>query len=156
MSESVMNDTSAPVRKWLGSIEVNQRQQFIALSDKLQEMVGGSALIAETIGRARQAENEKVQLIWPVSGVLRFSSEDPSALADLLWRLRGEFVYELGLPITISVIGYEKGQLAKAIAEAEFQTRKLKDAPQGVDGSPSSPLFVPCSIQPELPANLWR
>jgi hypothetical protein len=156
MSESVMTDPSAPVRKWLGSIEVNRRQQFIALSDKLQEMVGGSALIADTIERARLAENENVQLIWPVSGVLRFSSENLLALADLLWRLRGEFVYELGLPITISVIGYEKGRLAKAIEDAELEARKLKDAPQGVDGNPSSPLFVPCSIQPELPANIWR
>src|SRR5271157_3073293 len=120
MSEPVMKDPSVSVRKWLGSIEVNRRQQFIALSDKLKEMVGGSALIADTIERARLAENEKVQLIWPVSGVLRFSSKDLLALADLLWRLRGEFVYELGLPITISVIGYEQGRLAKAIEDAEL------------------------------------
>ncbi len=142
--------------RWLGSIEVDQRQRFIASTDKLQEMVGGSGLIAQTVADARAATKPAVELVWPVSGVIRFSSADHKALCDTLWNLRTRFIHEYGLSVTISLVVYMAGELARALQLADHAARVRKDATIGSDGSPQHPLFVPCSIQPELAANQWR
>jgi hypothetical protein len=153
-----MTDTPTSDRRWLGSIEVDQRQKFISSADKLQEMVGGSILIAKTVYEAwaQLTSFPGIDFVWPVSGVLRFSGSNLAKLAELLWQIKTKLVYEYGLSITISIVEYCEGSLGNALEHAEVESRKLKDEPMGNDGSPFHPLFVPCSIQPELAANIWR
>ena len=74
----------------IASFEVDQRQRLILQADKLREMLGASRLIEETveIAEAELSAFPDVRLVTPVSGVLRFVSDDQTHLAEFLWLLR--------------------------------------------------------------------
>src|ERR1022692_1852041 len=83
---------------YLALVEVDQRQNFILRVDKLREILGASRLIDQT---RNQEANALVKLIWPVSGVLWFTSTDLSALSRALHELRSRFHAD-GLSATLS------------------------------------------------------
>ncbi len=141
--------------QYLAICEVDQRQNFILRVDKLREMLGASALIRDTVAVAKANLGQGVQLIWPVSGVLWFTSGDLSELAKTLGKVRAEFLNK-GLSATFAVGTYSSDDFTNSLKALERRIRRLKDTKSGEDGSPRSPLFAQCGIQGRLPANRWH
>ena len=142
----------------IASFEVDQRQRLILQADKLREMLGASRLIEETveIAEAELSAFPDVRLVTPVSGVLRFVSDDQTHLAEFLWLLRERIVEEMHLPSTITMLPGVDGSFKASVDNLEERVRKKKDAKTGAGARPSSPLFAQCMIQPQLSANIWR
>src|ERR1035441_5410123 len=91
--------------QYLASLEVDQRQRLILQADKLQEMLGASRLIEQTVEAARRllATRKDIKLVTPVSGVLRFQATNLQELGEFLWGLRLEIVEKLHLPSTFTI-----------------------------------------------------
>ena len=144
--------------QYLASLDVDQRQRLILQADKLQEMLGASRLIEQTVEAARRllATRKDIKLVTPVSGVLRFQATDLRELGEFLWGLRLEIVEKLHLPSTFTITLQEAGGLFKSsIDRLEERVRGNKDAKTGERSGPASPLFAQCQIQPHLSANVW-
>ncbi len=142
--------------QYLASLEVDQRQRLILQADKLQEMLGASRLIEQTVEAARgllDAHNG-IKLVTPVSGVLRFQAADLQELGKFLWELRGKIVEKLHLPSTFTIAEAD-GFFKPSIDLLETRVRRNKDAKTGEVSRPASPLFTQCQIQPHLSANIW-
>lgn len=79
-------------RAWASSIEVDSRQQYLFETDKLQEMVGASAImrgLADEACRLEQLDqNAAVHLFQPASGEVRAWSTDRTSLLRFVWKLR--------------------------------------------------------------------
>lgn len=144
------------LRQYLASLEVDQRQRLILQADKLQEMLGASRLIEQTVEAARSilGAREDIKLVTPVSGVLRFQATDLQELGNFLWRLRLEIVEKLHLPSTFTI--YEaKDSFKRSVDGLEERVRENKDAKTGEVSRPASPLFAQCLVLPHLSANKW-
>ena len=144
------------MRQYLASLEVDQRQRLILQADKLQEMLGASRLIEQTVEAARRllATRKDIKLVTPVSGVLRFQATDLQELGEFLWRLRLEIVEKLHLPSTFTIHEAED-RFKPSVDGLEKRVRENKDAKTGEVSRPASPLFAQCLIQPHLSANVW-
>jgi hypothetical protein len=142
--------------QYLASLEVDQRQRLILQADKLQEMLGASRLIEQTVEVARRilAAREDIKLVTPVSGVLRFQAADLQELGQFLWELRLEIVEKLHLPSTFTIQA-AKDLFKPSVDGLEERVRGNKDAKTGEVSRPASPLFAQCQIQPHLSANIW-
>jgi hypothetical protein len=145
------------LRQYLASLEVDQRQRLILQADKLQEMLGASRLIEQTVEAAKRllAARNDIKLVTPVSGVLRFQATNLQELGKFLWGLRLEIVEKLHLPSTFTI--HEAKELFKPSVDGlEERVRENKDAKTGEVSRPASPLFAQCLIQPHLSANKWE
>lgn len=140
---------------FLAAVEVDQRQSFIHQADTLQEVVGASKLISRTVHQARRvaAAHEGVELVWPVSGVLRLLGPNPDQLANCASELRG-LIEKDGLTATVSLIR-RTGDYDEDLLTLERRIRKWKDAATTAVALPTLPYFVPCGIQPQLYAQHW-
>ena len=141
---------------YLASLEVDQRQNFIQQADTLREMIGASGLISQSVEIAKEAQKRfpTVEFFWPVSGVLRFRSDDLPKLYRCLQEIRIELEHA-GLTSSIGIVTLGSG-LDQANREIDHQVRSFKDAKSGAIARPACPYFAPCGIQPQLPANHWR
>lgn len=145
------------VARYLGTLEVDQRQRLIHSTDKLREMLAGSWNIGQTVALAQdKAKNHpKVQLVMAVSGVIRAVSEDLDALGRFLWELREQFAADpLYLPASAAIVEHN-GCLDPTLKQLEQEIRKVKDARGGEAGEARAPMFVPCNLQPQQFANVW-
>ncbi len=148
---------------YLAAIAVDRRQSFILSSDKLQEMKGASRLIEESLSRAKElAKPPEIEVVRPVSGEVWVLAQDLDRLRDYLWRLRAQLVEQLDLSVTFSVVPYNpvaphdpSDGLKTKGGQLEEVLRVWKNNRLAEDGSPASPLFARCRIQPERPANYW-
>lgn len=155
---------------YLASVEVDRRQAVIAQADKLREMLGGSMLIAETLPRAasvlkiqedglalRSSRFPGVQIAQRVSGVLYLRAESLGPLINALGALREAFVHDLGLPVTFAAIEIRAGtSFDECLRLLDAEVRQVKESKAGAGGTPQSPFFARCQIQPHLPATIWR
>jgi hypothetical protein len=144
--------------RWYAAVEVSRRQEFIARTDKLREMIGGSELIARTVEIAKDlCRGTKVEVIWPVSGVVRLASDDFGELASVLAKMRNKLVYESFLPVHIAVHEAAPGEPTwKAFRRLEGLVKERKNGPGGDDGRPSDAYFARCGVQSDLYANKWN
>ena len=142
---------------YLASLEVDQRQRLILQADKLQEMLGASRLIEQTVEMAKAllSNHGKIELVTPVSGVLRFRCSDLQALGAFLWELRIRIVEDLHLPSTFTIVDVQTTDFKPSVDKLEEKVRNNKDAKTGETSRPASPLFAQCLIQPQLSANCW-
>ena len=141
---------------WIAAIEVDQRQKFITRTEKLQEMVGGSALISKSIELAEAAARDGISLAWPVSGVIRLVCDDGQKLARAAWSMRNTLIHDFGLPVSVALEQYEDGEFEAGWDRVETRIREIKDSRTDSDPGISNPLFALCSLQPSLHANEWR
>jgi hypothetical protein len=144
--------------RFLAAVEVDQRQRFILEADKLQEMLGASRIIGESMHAAEQAvkRHPEVRLAWRVSGVQWLLADDLGALGKCLWEIRQGLLEDLSLSASFAIVEWEDGTPFKAATGAlELRMREKKDAKCGEDGSPASPWFAQCRLQPHKPANVW-
>jgi hypothetical protein len=125
-------------------------------ADKLREMLGASRLIEKTVEVAKKLlpEHPGIEIVTPVSGVLRFTASDLEKLGRFLWDLRTAIVEDLHLPSTFTV-AETKGPFKPSVDLLEDRVRRNKDAHTGAVSHPASPLFAQCLIQPQLSANAW-
>jgi hypothetical protein len=141
---------------FLAAIAVDKRQNYILSADKLQEMVGASNLIAATVKKAETLCGDgQVRMVRPVSGEIWVRAENLSVLQDFLFRLRSQLVAADCLTVTFAVVK-EKGKPADSFLDLEKELQRQKSNRIASDGTPSSPYFARCRIQPELPANRWQ
>lgn len=71
------------------AIEVNGRQRYLFESDKLQEMLGASRIVANTVSMAHRLFTDRgLNLFQPVSGEIRVWSTDREKLLDAAWEMR--------------------------------------------------------------------
>jgi len=137
--------------RYLAGFDINRRQRVISSTDKLKEMMGGSWSIAETVRLAEEFRgryNGKIEIQSPVSGELRFTSDDLDALGAFLWDLREYFVEKLDFPCVFAVVDGSEEELKRQVA-AEKAARAGEVAP------PALPWFAPCQIQPDRFATRW-
>ena len=93
------NDVVTEERRdaWAVSIEVDGRQKYLFEADKLQEMVGASAIMRQM---AERKPNEgSVYVFQPASGEIRAWSTKRNELAHFAWKLR-EWLTDRGVEHT--------------------------------------------------------
>jgi hypothetical protein len=119
-------------------------------------MLGASRLISRSVELANEIldRHKGIELIWPVSGVLRFVAADLPRLAAFLWDLRLA-IEDGGMSVSIGIIE-QSGDFYKDLEEVEDRVRHQKDAKTGAEALPTLPYFAPCQIQPLLSANYWE
>jgi hypothetical protein len=141
---------------YLASVEVDQRQTFIHQADTLQEIVGASKLISYSVklGRDISAKHPGVEVVWPVSGVLRLLGNNRDELAHCVAELRDAIEAD-GLAVSASLIERTADYDAD-LFDLERRVRKWKDSKTGAVAVPTLPYFAPCGIQPQLYAQHWR
>ena len=90
-------------RAWVSSIEVDGRQKYLFETDKLQEMVGASAITRNLADEACRLEEldecKTIHLFQPASGEVRAWSPDRTRLLTFVWKLR-EWLAERGVEHT--------------------------------------------------------
>ena len=101
------NDTA-----WAVSIEVDGRQRYLFETDKLQEMVGASAIMRELAETARVLEGdvgykESVHVFQPASGEVRAWSTDRELALGFTWKLR-KWLTERGVEHTAVILQCRK------------------------------------------------
>ena len=90
------------VQAWAVSIEVDGRQRYLFETDKLQEMVGASAImrqLAEEEACSLERQFPSIHVFQPASGEVRAWSTDRAGLLSFAWRLR-EWLTERGVEHT--------------------------------------------------------
>ena len=140
---------------FLAAIEVDRRQQVIAATDKLKEILGGSWNIEDTVNFFQELSipPAATRLLQPVSGAVWLTSTDEAELRNVVWQFRQKLVETLELPCTFAIVEYQ--DLDAGVRAANLQIEARKDKDQG-DGRPFSPLFASCQIQPSYPATCWK
>ena len=77
---------------WAVSIEVDGRQKYLFETDKLQEMVGASAIMCDAAEHAdlvaEHLPGRPVRIFQPASGEVRAWSDDRTALLGFAWTVR--------------------------------------------------------------------
>ena len=144
--------------RFLAAVEVDQRQRFILETDKLQEMLGASRIIGESVDATEQTlkRHQRVRLAWRVSGVQWLIADELAPLGQCLWEIRQVLLEDLCLSASFAIVEWEARTPFKIAVDAlELRIRQQKDNKSGDDGSPASPWFAQCRLQPNLPANIW-
>lgn len=141
---------------YIASVEVDQRQNFIQQADTLREMVGASRMIEYSVQIAEEElkKSDGVRLFWPVSGSLRFHTEDIGKLGAFLARYC-ERLESVSLTASVGVVACGP-DFDVDLGKLDRRVRKRKDAKTAGLTLPSAPYFAPCSILPHLPANHWN
>lgn len=168
-----------PETAWAASIEIDGRQQYLFESDKLQEMLGASRLMDQSVDIATEICNGfGVHLFNPVSGEIRMWSEDRTKVLNAAWKLR-RWLEAHGIGHTAVCIDVPKDYfVAPGVLKAgeeldadqkpsapslswvhkklSSEVSRLKRAKCGTDARPACSLFAPCQIHGTEPANHWR
>ena len=116
---------------WAVSIEVDGRQKYLFETDKLQEMVGASAIMRNMAEHADEIEKElNVHLFQPASGEVRAWSTERYDLLHFAWRLR-EWLTDRGVEHTAVVLKCRADHFTcdktDEQAEAAAQARDKRD-----------------------------
>jgi len=162
------------------AIDVDGRQRYLFESDKLQEMLGASQIIAETVRHAEELfpSGGDLHLFGPVSGEIRAWAliEHREELLDAAWTLR-ERLAARGVEHTCAWLELDKRHFLethdgeaperRAVKEPAAPSlswvhgalgqrlRRRKDAKAGAWVAPSCAAFVHCRIHGFEPANRW-
>ena len=134
---------------WAVSIEVDGRQKYLFETDKLQEMVGASAIMRNMAEHAAAIEKEtqfrNVHLFQPASGEVRAWSTERDKLLPFAWRVR-EWLTDRGVEHTAVVLKCRADHFTcdktDEQAEAAAEARNKRD----VD---------PLKNQPDWPHLAW-
>lgn len=168
------------------AIEVDGRQKYLFETDKLQEMLGASRIIHQTVEEAKKRfnQNDGLYLFSPVSGEIRawapISQRKRNELLSAAWKLRC-WLNEQGVEHTAAYFETDaahflgngssstpnsqrpdpekepgRPDLAWVHQSVGTRIRRRKDAKSGADARPTCSLFAPCSIHGLDPANVWR
>ena len=151
------NDSGAdgPPRAWVVSVEVDGRQRYLFETDKLQEMVGASAIMRQLAGRFdEQAENgeSKIHVFQPASGEIRAWSENREALLHYAWKAR-EWLTERGVEHTVALLECRRDHFIcdKTRCEEE-QARRARKQKEDIDPDAGAGRFP---SEPEWPDLSW-
>ena len=87
---------------WAVSIEVDGRQRYLFETDKLQEMVGASAIMRQ-MAEDEKNKPENVQVFQPASGDVRAWSTCRTSLLKFVWAKR-ERLTECGVEHTVTLL----------------------------------------------------
>ena len=164
----------------LVSIEVDGRQKYIFETDKWQEILGASRIVAETVGVAEGFFKDELglHLLSPVSGDIRAwaAIANRPALLDAVWKMR-RWLSERGVEHTCgyletdarhfegkSEVGVvpadripkERASLAEVYRRMTGVVGSQKSAKIGSDRRPVCSLFAPCRLHGLDFATEWR
>ena len=167
---------------WAVSIEVDGRQKYLFETDKLQEVVGASAIMRCLAEEAIERETDGVHVFQPASGEVRAWSSSRAGLLSFAWALR-EWLTERGVEHTAVALrcredhficdrpdqsADERTENRQADAkepdypDLAWVHRKLselagrvKNAKPGYDARPTCSLFESCRLHGMDFANDW-
>lgn len=168
---------------WAVSIEVDGRQKYLFETDKLQEVVGASAIMRSLAEEASRSKPTDVHVFQPASGEVRAWSTSRASLLRFAWALR-EWLTARGVEHTAVALGCREdhfvcdrpGQPADERTENRqdeakepvypdlaWVHRKLtelagrdKSAKSGYDARPTCSLFESCRLHGMDFANEWN
>ena len=139
---------------WAVSIEVDGRQKYLFETDKLQEMVGASAIMRGMADYARTIEKENenrevgdIHLFQPVSGEVRAWSTERDELLHFAWRLR-EWLTDRGVEHTAVLLNCRADHFTtdKTDEQARCAAKRKESVRSDVD---------PVENQPHWPDLAW-
>ncbi len=158
------------------SIEIDKRQQYLFETDKLQEMLGASRLMDETVSVAEAVFTEAAGLycFQPVSGEIRAwaAREKRDALLAAAWSLR-DWLSERGIEHSVSYVEVSRAHfeqyasapvatnrgarpdLARVHKALSKESSRIKAQKPGLDARPFCALFAPCRLHGHDAANYW-
>ena len=167
---------------WAVSIEVDGRQKYLFETDKLQEVVGASAIMRNLGMKAIKLKTDRVHVFQPASGEVRAWSASRTSLLSFAWALR-EWLTERGVEHTAVALGCREDHFTcdRLDQPADERTenrqdeakepdypdlawvhRKLselagrvKNAKPGYDARPTCSLFESCRLHGMDFANEW-
>ena len=84
---------------WAVSIEVDGRQKYLFETDKLQEMVGASAIMRDMAAHALRIKAGSIHVFQPASGEVRAWSTERDELLHFAWCIR-EWLADRGVEHT--------------------------------------------------------
>ena len=122
---------------WVSSIEVDGRQKYLFETDKLQEMVGASAItrnLADEACRLEKLDQYKAtHLFQPASGEVRAWSPDHTSLLSFVWKLR-EWLTERGVEHTAVLLNcrqdhFERDRQDAPTEASDAQNDQATDLP---------------------------
>lgn len=154
------NDSGAggPPRAWVVSVEIDGRQRYLFETDKLQEMVGASAIMRQLAGRFdEQAENgesapEAIHVFQPASGEIRAWSGNREALLHYAWGAR-EWLTERGVEHTVALLECRRDHFTRDKTRCEEeQARRARKQKEDIDPDAGAGRFP---SEPEWPDLSW-
>ena len=151
------NDSGAggPPKAWVVSVEVDGRQRYLFETDKLQEIVGASAIMRELASefdeRAGNGESA-IHVFQPASGEIRAWSANREALLHFTWEAR-EWLTERGVEHTVALLECRPDHFTRDKTPCEEeQARCARKQEQDIDPDAGAGRFKP---EPDWPDLSW-
>ena len=149
------NDSGAggPSKAWAVSVEVDGRQKYLFETDKLQEMVGASAIMRQLASEfGKQSENDPaaIHIFQPASGEIRAWSTNRVALLHYAWKAR-EWLTERGVEHTVALLECRRDHFIRDKTPCEEeQARCAKKQEEDIDPDAGAGRFKSEPAWPDL------
>ena len=133
-------------RAWVASVEVDGRQRYLFETDKLQEMVGASAIMRqlacefdERAGKAGKGESAPaaIHVFQPASGEIRAWSTNRKALLHYAWEAR-EWLTERGVEHTVALLECRPDHFTRDKTPCEEEQARCARKEQEQDTDPDA------------------